>query len=253
MNRKKIEDIDWAYKNCGDTRVLLINQSDFIGVEESKSVRMISTTERGSSKSRNMALANVEAEYAIFADDDVAYVPDAEAIIASYFVDYPDADIVTFQIATPDGGKFNPGYSNNIYWHNWRTILKCASIEIAFKTQKIKASGLALDEKFGLGSKYRVHDEVIFLKDALGAGLKILYVPVPIVIHPAESSGTNFTRDLIYSKGAAFVRLFGVKGMFFNLLFSVKKYPIYKRQVGFFYFVCNMFRGSIGFIREDLK
>lgn len=253
MNKKSISDIDWNYKNCCGAQVLLINQSDFTGVEETANVRMISTTERGSSKSRNMALANTESELAIFADDDVAYVSDVEKIVSGYFVSYPDADIITFQIATPDGGKFNQGYSDRIYWHNWRTILKCASIEIAFRPVSLKKAGLSLDENFGLGSKYRVHDEVILLKDALNAGLKILYVPVPVVIHPAESSGTNFTKELIHSKGAAFVRLFGVKGLFFNLIFSLKKYPVYKSQVGFAYFLYNMFRGSFGFIKEGGK
>ncbi|UVO19527.1 glycosyltransferase [Stutzerimonas stutzeri] len=253
MNRNLIEDIDWDYKNCGDSSVLLINQSNFIGDTTSGNVRMISTTERGSSKSRNTALAETKATHAIFADDDVAYVDNMEEIVMGYFKEYPSADIITFQIATPDGGKFNPGYREQACWHNWRTLLKCASIEIAFKPESIRGAGILLDEKFGLGSKYRVHDEVIFLKDALSAGLNILYVPVPIVIHPAESSGTNFTRELIYSKGAAFVRLFGPKGMVFNLLFSLIKYPIYKHQIGFWSFLGNMFRGSFGFLREDAR
>lgn len=251
MHRQSISEIDWQYKNT-DARVLLINQSDFNGEESQGTVRMLSCQERGSSKSRNMALRNASGDICLIADDDVAYVDGMNEIVNKAFSDHPDADIITFQIQTPEGEPFNKGYPAHKQWHNWRSILRCASIEIAFRRSAVANAGLSLDERFGLGSKYRVHDEIIFLKDALDKGLKLLYLPIPIVIHPAESSGTDYNDHLISSKGAAFVRLFGPKGMALNVLFAIKKYAEYKDRYSFFKFMKTMFCGSVKFIKEDM-
>ncbi|WP_181573204.1 glycosyltransferase family A protein [Enterobacter sp. ECC-175] len=252
MHRKSVSEIDWDYKNT-NLPVLLINQSDFIGKEIYNNVTMLSCNERGSSNSRNMAIENATGDICVIADDDVGYVDNAEEIIRNAFHENPEADIITFQIKTPDGALFNDGYLKNKQWHNWRSILRCASIEIVFKRDSILKNNLRLDTNFGLGSKYRVHDEIIFLKDALDKGLKILYIPIPIVIHPKESSGSDFNDSLISSKGAAFVRLFGVKGMFLNLVFAMKKRKEYISKYSIPKFTSKMFTGSIKFIREDMK
>ncbi|WP_421240635.1 glycosyltransferase [Aeromonas enteropelogenes] len=252
MHKKNISDIDWKYKNT-NADILLINQADFNGSEVIGNIRMLSCKERGSSNSRNMALKNATGDICLIADDDVGYVDGMENIVLGAFEKYPDADIITFQIVTPEGNPFNAGYPQQSQWHNWRSILRCASIEIAFRRDAVLKAGLSLDTNFGLGSKYRVHDEIIFLKDAMDRGLKLLYLPIPIVIHPAESSGTDFNDHLVTSKGAAFVRLFGLKGMFFNLVFSLKKHGEYADRYSFIKFLMTMFQGSVKFIKEDKK
>ena len=252
MFRKSISDIDWKYKNT-DSTILLINQTDHIEDQSHLNVRMLSCTERGTSNSRNMAINNASGDICLIADDDVGYVDGMENIVLSAFKQNPDADIITFQIVTPEGNPFNAGYPSQLQWHTQRSILRCASIEIAFKRESIIRAGLSLDTNFGLGSKYRVHDEIIFLKDAMDKGLKLLYVPIPIVIHPAESSGTDFNEHLISSKGAAFVRLFGLKGIMLNFAFSLKKYPEYSNRYNLLKFLMIMLKGSMKFIKEDMK
>lgn len=252
MHKKAISDIDWNYKNT-NASVLLVNQCDTDNKITENNITMISCKERGSSNSRNMAFKNATGDICLIADDDVGYVDGMEKILLNAFEQHPDADIITFQIVTPEGNPFNVGYPQQSQWHNWRSILRCASIEIAFRRDAILEAGLSMDTNFGLGSKYRVHDEIIFLKDAMDKGLKLLYLPIPIVIHPAESSGTDFNDHLVTSKGAAFVRLFGLKGMFFNLVFSLKKYGEYSNRYSFIKFLMTMFQGSIKFIKEDMK
>ncbi|EQB7292631.1 glycosyltransferase family 2 protein [Escherichia albertii] len=252
MFKEHISDIDWAYKNI-NAPVLLINQSDFVGKEISDNITMISCTERGSSKSRNMAIDNATGDICVIADDDVMYVDNVESILRKAFADNPDADIITFQIMTPDGSLFNSGYPKNKQWHNWRSILRCASIEIAFRRNVIIKNKLRVDDNFGLGSKYRVHDEIIFLKDAMDKGLKILYIPIPIVIHPKESSGSDFNDSLVLSKGAAFIRLFGIKGILLNLIFAIKKHKEYRLNYNIIDFTILMFKGAFKFIREDMR
>lgn len=249
MHKSKIDELDWNYKNTS-ADILLINQSDFSGVEELKNIKMLSTTERGSSNSRNLAIKNADSNICLISDDDVRYIDNVEDVILNAFDENPSADIITFQIITPEGKPFNSGYIKNKRWHSKRTILKCASIEIAFKLNKIINHNLLLDTDFGLGSKYRVHDEVIFLNDALNSGLKVLYIPIPIVCHPAESSGTDYNDHLIISKGAAFIRLFGTFGFILNILFALKKHNEYSHKYSLLSFIKKINSGSIKYLKE---
>ncbi len=251
MFKKSIEDIDWESKGI-KSNVLLINQSNFEGDVSRDNIRMISSTLRGSSNSRNMALDNASGDICIIADDDVSYLPQYEKIISDAYDKYQDADIITFQIQTPEGKPFKEGYLKSEKYHTRLSILKCASIEITFKRNSIESAGIKLDLEFGLGSKYRVHDEIIFLKDALDAGLKCVYIPIPIVVHPPESSGTDYNESLLYSKGAAFYRLFGLKGVLFDLAFALKKYNEYKNKFSFFECVKLMLNGTLHY-RKDGK
>ncbi len=249
MAKAKISDIDWQAKNI-ISPLLLINQSDFNGKEVSDDITMISNTERGSSKSRNLAIENATGDICIIADDDVSYLEGYENIVKDAYSKYPDADITTFQIQTTEGKPFKPNYPVEEGYHSKMSILKCASIEITFKRKSIIDKGLKLDLEFGLGSKYRVHDEIIFLKDALSQGLKCVYVPIPIVVHPPESSGTDYNEALLFSKGAAFYRLFGISAIAYDLAFSLKKYSEYKNVFSFFDCLKLMIKGTLSYRKE---
>lgn len=187
--------------------------------------------EKGLSKSRNCVLDSVKAEVCLFADDDVIHKKNIDDIILNAFRSYPNADIITFQTETPEGEKFK-NYPDTVYWHNKRTLLKVSSIEIAIKKNNIEKHSIRFDETFGLGSTYPTGEEIIFLMDAYKKGLKILYLPVPIVIHPKEHSGANYSPVLLAAKGAMFVRLFGLPlGTMMNIFFAFKKFSEYKTQM----------------------
>jgi hypothetical protein len=85
-------------------------------------------------------------------------------------------------------------------------------------------AGISFDLTFGLGAKYPTGEEIIFLIDAYRAGLDIRFMPVPIVIHPKESSGSNLYKNdpLIKAKGAMFARIFGHLAAFHCAAFAVK-------------------------------
>ena len=249
MHRARIADLMLNDRNIFHN-ILIVNQTDNENciVDTDSNVRMLNTSTIGTSISRNMALENADGDICIFADDDIIYVPNYEEILQDSFSKYPDADIITFQIITPDGRPFKKNYMTSRRWHNQSTVLKCASIEIAFRRESILKAGLKLDLEFGLGSRYRIHDDVIFLSDALKRGLKILYLPIPIVIHPAESSGTMYNDFLLTSKGAAFCRMFGRIGYLIDVVYSIKKYKEYSKSYSFISFLSLMLRGSREFI-----
>jgi len=179
---------------------------------------------KGLSKSRNQAIEQNSSDIALISDDDLEYKEDIEKIILEAFTNNSNADIITFQVQTPDGLAYKQ-YKPNSFWHTQKSIMSVSSVEIAFKKASIEKGSLRFDEKFGLGSDFPTGEEIIFLSDALKMGLKILYIPIPIVVHPQESSGKNYDNPkLIEAKGAMFYRLFSFLGYGASWLFTLKKY-----------------------------
>jgi glycosyltransferase involved in cell wall biosynthesis len=230
---------------CQD-KVLVIDQTDSEArlVEDDRSAtRVYETGERGLSKSRNRALSLAEGDICLIADDDISLLPEYRERILAEFRAAPDADIITFQIRTPDGSYFKDNYEAQPKWHTLRSIMRVCSIEIAFRRDRVLKSGISFDERFGLGAAFPTGEEAIFLADAMRHGLKVRYVPVPIVVHGRESSGGAFARNprLIRAKGAMFLRVFGIWGLPISLLFAVQKYK--RAEMSFFHFVACLFKG----------
>jgi len=221
---------------------LIVNQQNRDEARNSSVENLFNYDERGLSKSRNHALDHAEGKICLISDDDLTYKEDIESIILHSFEQHPDADIITFQIETPDG-QLRKKYRTKPYWHNKRTVMKVSSVEITFKKSAIDRSHLRFDENFGLGAAFPTGEENIFLSDALDKGLKILAIPIPIVSHPMESSGKNFdSRQLIQAKGALFERIFGLKSYAVSFLFAYRKYKMSKFSLFAFYDL--MLRGA---------
>lgn len=244
MDKESIIDLNLHEKNISlKENVILINQCNSIINQKIDNVVMLTYREKGLSKSRNRALEQVKTGIGLIADDDVIYVKNYKEIIKRAYTENPDVDIITFQIKTFDGELFK-NYPKKKYLHNSLSVLKVSSIEISFNIERIRGKNILFDEKFGLGSKYAVGEEAIFLKDCLDKGLKILYIPEVIVLHQKESTGDLLDENGLYYKGAIFKRIYGVLGIVMCLLFCLKK-----RKVRLS-FLKNIFKGYISFKRK---
>ena len=234
-------------ENINKLNTIVINQL----INKKKSVyrlpNIFSYSEKGLSKSRNKAIEKSDAEICLISDDDVQYKNDIENIILRSFLNNKDADIITFQIETPDGKKYK-NYKKESFWHTKKTLMSVSSIEIAFRRESIINNNIKFDENFGLGTSFPTGEEIIFLTDALKKGLKILYIPIPIVIHPLESSGKDYDNEiLIKAKGAMFYRIFGNLGYIVSVIFAFKKYKLSKYS--FLKFTNLMFKGILMYKR----
>ena len=99
------------------------------------------------------------------------------------------------------------------------------------RTDAIREAGITFDENFGAGADNYLGDEYIFIADALNKGLKGVFLPVRVAIHPKESSGSGWgtQRDLT-ARAAVFTRVFGATAPVFRALFLLKSQ---KGRVGF--------------------
>lgn len=213
---------------------------------------VFSFLEKGLSKSRNRNLKILTEPIALITDQDIRFKKEFQNTIISAFDQYPEADIITFQIEDDHGQLLKP-YRKEAFWMNHRDIMKVSSVEIAFKATSILNNQLWFDEDFGLGTIFPTGEEAIFLSDALKKGLKIKYVPFPIVIHSQDSSGHQFSnnKSLIRAKGAMFYRIFGFNAYVISIFFAIKKFKLSSET--FVSFVKNMFEGISSYkkLRND--
>lgn len=191
-------------------------------------------------------------EVCLLSDDDMVYVNGYEELVLNQFRQYPEADIITFQVEGIEG-------TFKEYYHkarklNYLTLMKVASVEIAFRTDSIKNSGISFDELFGAGSKYFMGEESIFLFDCINKNLKIVYVPVKIAnLHMGESTWfKGYNKEYFISKGAAFTRMWRPLSVPLIIQFAIRKYKLFKGEVSLSTAISYMLQGRSRYI-YDLK
>ncbi|MBP2833265.1 glycosyltransferase [Aquimarina sp. U1-2] len=230
-----------------DLSMVIVNQmiNDKTPLQlEKEFCKIVNDNGKGLSRSRNIALDQVNSGYCIVADDDVEYVKEFDTIIKESFNKNQEDEILTFMIKTPDG-KFFKEYANKQFVHSKRTLLKVSSIDMVLNLNRIQKS-LRFDENFGLGAQFNTGENNIFLFDAHKQGCKISFIPETIVIHPYENSGRVLDKKHFVSKGAVFKRMFGFKGFLVSMVFCLKKRKEAKLQkIGLFNTMIYSLRGYL--------
>lgn len=245
MDRKDPKELMLKEKNI-EGNVLIVNQSEKrVQQFNENGIRMLSYQEKGLSKSRNRAIKNAIGDICLIADDDIQYKKGIFQEIQKVFLNHPDFDVLTFKY---DNKKSK--YGKLPFNHNYRTIRRVSSIEIAFRRDQVINKSIRFNELFGLGSRYISGEENIFLKDCLDKGLKIKYIPLSIAYHlHDESTGRIWSRGLFFSKGALFFELYGKFSYIYDLGFCIKKYFEYKEQVSFIHSLKYIFEGAKDYIK----
>ncbi len=187
---------------------LVMNQTDHEDYREETReygwVRMMSSAERGLSRSRNMALHNARGDICILCDDDVSYVPGYEEIVAKAFEQLSEADVIVFNIHSlnPENRPQEPLFTEakRIPWYK-----TYSSVHIAFRREKIVSRGITFDERFGTGSSlYSMGEDSLFFAELRSAGLKAYTFPAVIADLATESSSwfSGYNEKYFYDIGA---------------------------------------------------
>jgi len=250
-NNEKIHNIQKILLSPMKNISYLISHQVYDGKEydfksERKDVRYIKSYVKGLSKNRNVSLLNAKGEICLISDDDVSYSKEFFDNIIKAFKENPDADIITFKIKTNPSEPEYKNYPKSPIWHDFRTIFKVSSGEIAFRLKEVKKINIKFDEMFGLGSLFKMGEENIFLFDALYKGLKIRFVPLYIVNSLINIYGLTdkYKKNYIISLGALFFRIFGFSSILFDIFSSYYNFHEYRKKQSFFRYLTLTFRGS---------
>ncbi|MBS9775345.1 glycosyltransferase [Candidatus Gracilibacteria bacterium] len=209
-----------------------------------ENIKYVFMREKGLSKNRNNALKYATADICYICDDDLDFIEGFEKIIKNSYADI-EADIITFQAQTPDGKKHFPIKEGK---HSKSSILRIWSWGITFKREVIQKNNIIFDEEFGLGARYPVGEENIFLTDCYKKGLKMFHCEKSIVIHKEESSGIDYKNreDLIIARIKLWKRVWGVfGGMLAIPYFTIFHYKYYKKYFSIWHFFSLSFKSLI--------
>ena len=227
------EDVSLAVKSKVSGNILIINQTDWEDIvrieERERNIRMISTTERGLSRSRNMAIQNAEGEICLLSDDDEEFAEGYAERIERYFEQLSDADIIAFDLGNKVT-RLKPCISRV----GRLTSLRLCSCQLAFRRKSILQAGVWFDPYMGSGSGNGCGEENKFLLDCLKAGLKIYYVPEQIAVLKTQESAWffGFDKEFFYQRGAATRYMLGfVPSILYGLYYVLTKKRLYKETI----------------------
>lgn len=202
------EDFQIAYKTKIDSDLLIINQCDKEDYQEQVVNgylwRMISTTERGLSRSRNMALANARGKVCLLCDDDEIYCEGYRNTVLSAFLQLPQASLIGFNVH-----RINVSMKKKYYTitkaketDSYRTF---ASPMVAFRLEDIMSHDIHFNELFGSGTPWGPGEDSLLQKDARNKGLKLYEYPDYIATQDYSNESKwfhGYNEEYWYNQGA---------------------------------------------------
>lgn len=225
---------DILVRNSGLTGdVVVINQCDREDYTEYPTpggrARMFSVTERGLTKSRNLAITKAQADICLICDDDERFVPDYEKRILDTYRELPQADVIIFKmIGRP------ASFPDKIMELKFPKTMKVSSWQISFRTERLLASGVGFDTLLGAGTGNGAEEELKFLLDCQRTGLRIYYAPVEIASVAQEESTWfgGFTETFFENRGATTRYILGLPlASLYALYYVVRKKGLYGKDL----------------------
>lgn len=178
------------------TDAILANQTDRNEYAETRidgcNVKLISTTTRGTSRNRNIAMAysNQKTEIFILADDDLIFVDGYEQLVLEEFEKHPEAEAIKFNLHDlSDTRKISMKQIQKFEKATRRNMSSSGVWGVAIKRVALNRFNLKFREDFGPGTENYCGEDTIFLMNMIDKGVKFYRSPVDIAgIDQSESS-----------------------------------------------------------------
>ena len=189
-------------------------------LKEREDVSIVEDNGKGLARSRNIALENATADLLVITDDDNRYDTAAIELIRNAFEKHPTAGLIQFQALSMEGKPLrnHPAFPY-AYETRPRGTYFC-SVELVMRR---KANLPRFDERFGLGAELGCGEEEVFVHEAVKRGVKMIYVPQPLVRTDGATTGGRFLTDAAVqrAKGAVLCILHGKVGAWLRLCSQV--------------------------------
>lgn len=231
------------HSNLVSVQTLVINQCDTEKDEmlSSDNHRMLNTSSRGLSVSRNLAIKNANADICLIADDDEIFSDNLEDIVLQGYELFPEADIIIYKLSNIHKKLGEKARKLKKY-----EVLRVASWQISFRTGSVR-NKVAFDALLGAGSGNGCGEENKFLLDAFSAGLKIYYVPLVIGKMIVNSESTwfhGYDEKYFYDRGKTTRYMLGfILSNLYAIYTLVKKRTQYGGSISFFCAMKSYFKG----------
>ena len=190
----------------------------------------------GLSRSRNIGIKNCNSDFFWILDDDV-YTDSNMIEHILIEIQSKKADIYTFRISRNKSHSVMYKKYSSISKVSKLRLLKTSSIELVISKKMIDKYNIIFNENFGLGSKYPMCEENLFLLDCYIKKMKIIHIPKVVVIHEDISSGYgNISNKALIAKGYV-CQKFGILGFLLILRWYIRIIVKYQKISSIKYFI----------------
>ena len=224
------------------TDVLVINQCNENRVQEFTftnkdgkvcKAKFINTTERGLSRSRNMAINNAWGDICLLCDDDEVLIDNYCDVIESGYYKYSNADVCLFDIIRNEkDGMISSTGDGQV---GFIGILKSCSVQISFKRASVMKKGILFDTEMGSGTSNGAGEENKFLMDCKHNKLALFSCDVVIgsIMNQGKSQWfQSYNERYFLNKGWESKKWGGVIIGFFYIWYSTIKHGVSESKDG---------------------
>lgn len=181
------------------TDCVVVNQCDCDKVEEfnfvnkfgqTKHCTFVSTTERGLSRSRNMAISYIPDDTICkICDDDETLEDNYESTILNAYRELDGATIIAFEVRRKDLSR---PYPTSIKKLNFLWCNRISSVQITFKIDDIRNKNVCFDEQLGSGTGNGGGEDNKFMVTCWRKRLKCYFYPQNISVLADNSESQWF-------------------------------------------------------------
>lgn len=220
-----------------ETDAVLVNQC---GLDDSGKVEIsghqiswLNSSKRGVGLSRNACIDMVDnADICLFTDEDIIYDEGYAALIEKEYEEHPEAEAILFNMRVCENRRtyWNEDYSKI----NFTNYGRYPAYSISIRKSILEKSGVRFPLEFGGGAKYINGEDSVFLHDLLAKKVRIYRSPVCLGMEQERESTwfSGYNDNFFVSRGALYVRLYGVWAYSRAILFLVRHKYMYA-EMGF--------------------
>jgi glycosyltransferase involved in cell wall biosynthesis len=223
--------------------VVIVNQYQERPIDPAEfgqNVLILNSKTQGLSRSRNLALQNIDVDFVMICDDDIILVP--ENIAATRVLIGQDAGAAQYftQLEKTTGEPWRMNYEKEAFaikslnFNAKRRIQRINSMEQIYNLRFLQAKNLSFNQDFGVGSNgHQFGEETLMSWSILKAGGQLRYIPLVTRIHPPFSSGTKYSSRQMHTVFAVYRKVFGFFGIFVFMAFAIKVMArVVQRRIG---------------------
>ena len=138
-------------------------------------VRWYDFQERGVGLNRNNALLRATADICLLSDDDVLFEDNYAQTVLDAFEKTPKADVIIFNTYLDNGEKRSRNTKPlRIRRHNCG---RYGAYRIAFRRMSVIKNAITFNQLFGGGCMFTAGEDVLFTKECVAKGLRVIAVP----------------------------------------------------------------------------
>ncbi len=209
------------------TDAVIANQADRKSVEEiqinNSKVKLITTTTRGLSKNRNIAIDNIfdNSQYIMFSDDDLQFHNGYESIIEREFEQNPMADAIKFNLNCISKRQLSMKPITQFKKVGRKEVTSFGVCGLVIKKDVLLSKALKFNERFGSGTENYCGEDTVFYQNFFKKKIS-LYVS-PEYIADIDQSETSWFEG--YNEN-----FFTVGGMVINECYPVLSFILVLRS-----------------------